>query len=387
MSKKEIVELLQKRSKKEKIIMVLTSLFVISCFMLLIKGNDAVTLGQEKKAAILTSDQVQVSFESVGGRVIEKRIMEEQQVKKGEILMILDSTDIDLSILELEAQIAEMEMQISQTNDSIRLGYEKVNTTENKTMAEIRRQKAAMEAASAAEDNHKRNLDRMRSLYEMGGISKSEFENVLTNYEISVRSTSQQKRSLDSLLEGASQSEIESILRSDSVDRIYLSEIDQSRQDLANEGIGVSRLEKQKERLSVQLEVLKVQKNRLTLRAPVDGKITKVIAKEGEMVAPNAPVLHIETKDFYYDIYVAEDQVIGMKPGDSVVGYGVAVNQKVPGKIRFISEASEFASMRMSRERGQGDLSSFQVRVYTEEMSQLLPGMTIEVNINEFLAR
>lgn len=387
MEQKNIIHFYQKGGRERKIMIQIAALFLIGCIFLLLKGQDAVTQGKEKKAAILTADHVQVAFDSVGGRVVEKRVEEEELVEIGDVLMILDSTDVDLEILALEAEIAEMDTQILQNNDSIALGYRKVNTIENKTMTEIQRQKAAFEASLISEENSKRNLSRMKSLYEIGGISKSDFERVLTDHEVASHTTNQQKKMLEHLLEGASPAEIQQVLNSSSVHGIYLSEIAESRQGLANETLGVNRLEKQRERLLIKLDRLKVEKERLTLKSPVSGKVVNVLAKNGEMVNPSSPVVVVETKDFYYDIFVSEDQVAKMKTGDSVTGYGIAIQKKVPGKIRFISEAAEFASMRMSRERGQGDLTSFQVRVYTDEVPALLPGMTIEVDINEISAR
>lgn len=375
------------KTPKRKFVAVFSALFIVGCLLLLLKGSDAVTLGKDSKAAILTTDEIQLAFEFVGGRVVEKRVIEEQYVKKGEVLVILDSRDVDLSILALEAQIAEVDLLISQTSDSISLGYDKVGTSENKRMTEIYRQKAQVDAMAATEENEKRNYERMTSLYSMGGISKSNFDNATTSYEISVRNTIQQKQILNALMEGASDSEKAGIYQSTSAGTIYLSDMDQSRRSLANESIGVERLRRQKDQLLVKLESLKVQKDRLILRAPTDGKITKVLIKEGEVVDPNAPVLQLQTEDYYYDIYVAEDQVVGLKPGDTVVGRGVALDQNISGKVRFINKASGFASIPMSRERGQGDLAAFQVRIYTDPVEKLLPGMTIEVDLNELLSR
>ena len=41
----------------------------------------------------------------------------------------------------------------------------------------------------------------------------------------------------------------------------------------------------------------------------------------------------------------------------------------------------------MSREKGQSDLSSFQIRIYTQPDAGVRPGMTIEVSDAEFTKR
>ena len=62
----------------------------------------------------------------------------------------------------------------------------------------------------------------------------------------------------------------------------------------------------------------------------------------------------------------------------------MAGDKKVAGTIRIITQAPGFADLKMSREKGQADLSAFQVRIYIEPQAGVLPGMTIGVDANEF---
>lgn len=85
------------------------------------KGNDPIALGVENKEGILTAEQVKVSFDSVGGRMISENVQEAQFVKKGDVLMVLDSTDMDIAIAQLEAQIENLNAQINGTAGTINL--------------------------------------------------------------------------------------------------------------------------------------------------------------------------------------------------------------------------------------------------------------------------
>ena len=58
-----------------------------------------------------------------------------------------------------------------------------------------------------------------------------------------------------------------------------------------------------KKSLEIQLKELEIAKSRLTLYAPEDGKIISVLSKQGEMISPNVPVVLLETRRIYYDIY------------------------------------------------------------------------------------
>lgn len=51
--------------------------------------------------------------------------------------------------------------------------------------------------------------------------------------------------------------------------------------------------------------------------------------------------------------------------------------------VTSIAAAPQFASLRMSREKGQADLSMFLVRIAMDANADLLPGMTAEVKLDE----
>ncbi|MCI1247656.1 MAG: hypothetical protein LKG17_01895 [Megasphaera sp.] len=73
-----------------------------------------------------------------------------------------------------------------------------------------------------------------------------------------------------------------------------------------------------------------------------------------------------------------------MHEGDNIAGHTVAGRNNVNGSIRFITQAPGFADLKMTREKGQADLTAFQIRIYTDPGQDIIPGMTIEVNENEF---
>ena len=93
------------------------------------------------------------------------------------------------------------------------------------------------------------------------------------------------------------------------------------------------------------------------------------------------------SKRDYYDIYISENQAANLQEGGTITGTTVATDKKVPGIIRLITKAPGFADLKNSREKGQSDLSSFQVRIYTEPQENLLTGMTIEVSDDQFTKR
>ncbi len=293
---------MDKKRKANKFNIIFVAVIVIAGLLLMYTGNDALVLATEKKEGILTAEQVQVSFDSVGGRLVNEAVQEAQEVKKGDVLMVLDSTDIDLSIQQLEAQLAQLEAQIR-----------------------------------------------------------------------SAANVTQQRQLLSKLLAGS--------YDNGDTDSLSLPTIALQRQSAGNRLHDVEALRQQKKALEAQLKELQVKKDRLTLRAPEDGRILKILAKEGEMVNANTPVILMETRRYYYDIYIGEDMVDKYKEGDRVTGITVNGEREVPGTIRLLTQAPGFADLKMTREKGQADLTAFQMRIYTEPVEGVIPGMTIGVKL------
>lgn len=355
--------------------LIFLALLVISGFLLCFKGHDAVVLATKKKSGILTAEQVKVSFNSVGGKLQTEAVKEAQEVKKGDILLVLDSTDVDLTIEKLQAQIKQLEAQIRSGSGSIDVGFAKADTDEVQSLRQVDQQQAAVNASVATYENAKLDYDRKVTLEKQGAISKSTLDAARMAVRVAAADVTQQRNLLSKLLGGASSG-------SDT-----LPTITNERRTLENQKNDVQALEQQKKYLEVQLKEAKIQKDRLVLKAPEDAKVLKILAKQGEMVSANTPVILLESKRDYYDIYISEQQAAKLQEGGRLTGTSVATEQKVPGTIRLITKAPGFADLKNSREKGQSDLSSFQVRIYTDPQENLLPGMTIEVSDAEFTKR
>ena len=364
---------MDKKLRAKKFGIIFAVVMVVTGLLLMYTGNDALVLATEKKEGILTAEQIKLSFENVGGRMVKECVKEADQVKKGDVLMVLDSTDVDLSIAKLEAQIAQMKSQIKSAGGGVDIAMSKADTDEQQSFRQIDQQKAAVGAAEANYNNASLDYNRKVQLFEVGAISKSELDAAQTSLQVNSANVAQQKQLLSKLLAGTTDN--------GDTDSLNLPTIALERQTAANKLNDVEALNQQLKGLEVQLKELKVKKERLTLRAPEDGKIIKILAKEGEMIAQNTPVLLMESNRYYFDIYVSEEKVDKYKEGDEIEAVSVAGKKKVKGTIRLLTQAPGFADLRMTREKGQADLTSFQMRIYLEPTEDILPGMTMGVKM------
>lgn len=313
------------------------------------EGKDAVTVASIKKSSLLTADNSNLSFQGVGGRVTSILVTEEQRIKQGDVLITLDPTDIELQIAKLKTDMQQQDVKIEQLKAL-------VTRTE-----ELERQKLVVEASQQALNLAQTNYDRTSALYDAGAAALSNLDTVSYQLDSAKNLLSQQQEIAK---------KIEAQLSTESQNNAYNIEV----------------FEKQKEAMNLQLQALEVQKQRMILRAPSDGKVSRIVPKLGENIAQGAPAVTIESDQLYYTIYVDETQIAKYKVGEIVTGQIVALNKNIDGKIRYITSAPQYASMRMSRDKGKSDVSSFLVRVDVQREPDLLPGMIVEVNTGESAA-
>ena len=289
---------MQKKNPIVLLVIVFSALLLLGTILISVgPRHDAETIADAKKSGVLAAENVNISFEGVSAKLALRQVCESDLVKKGDILMVLEDTNNNLSIASVKAQ----------TQQNI----------------------AQLQSAQANLDRSRKEFRRASSLIKTGAVSQSTFDNAKNDF----------------LAASATVEELQAVRQS----------------------------------LDVSLQQLEVERDRLTLRAPEDGKILSLTYEVGEIVTPSSPAVVLESYRRYFDIYVSEAHVMNFQPGTRVVGYVPALNQTVEGIVRFAQAAPTFADLRMTREHGTADLTSFQVRIDVND-PKVLTGMTIEVD-------
>jgi len=118
-----------------------------------------------------------------------------------------------------------------------------------------------------------------------------------------------------------------------------------------------------------------------------EGKINKLVVKTGDQVAQGMPVAVVQKTGYYADLYIQEGEIQKLEVNKNVQVRLPYLNEptEVNGVVTSIAAAPQFANLRMTREKGQADLSMFLVRVAVDSNDALLPGMTAEVDLNEIV--
>jgi len=117
----------------------------------------------------------------------------------------------------------------------------------------------------------------------------------------------------------------------------------------------------------------------LTIRAPISGQVTTRIAEIGALFSPGAPLLSlVDLGDIWFVFNIREDLLAGLKVGD---GFEVRVpalpGKPVAVKVTAINAQGQFANWRATKATGDFDLRTFEVRAKPEAAAEALrPGMS-----------
>ena len=173
-----------------------------------------------------------------GGRVEEKIIEEGEQVKKGDVILRLSNPDLDLSILNSEAQLAEKSNFLR--NTMVVMEQERL---------QIKRELLNLEYDII----RKKRLYKQDSiLFKQELISRDEYLRSKEDYEFAIRSN-----------------------------ELY---IERQKQDSIYRSIQVKQMKLNLKNMELNLQLVRQRKDNLNVKAPVDGQLTILDAEPGQNV-------------------------------------------------------------------------------------------------------
>ena len=287
-------------------------------FMVLVPRRDADTLAQSQKYGTLTAEDVNTAFEKVSGKLVSRPAVEGRMVKAGDVLMELDSTDTDISIAK--NQIAENASAVEEAKRTIETSLTASGTTEKNSWRTIEGAKANLDSAIATEKRAKADYDRAKNLITSHAISQASFDSARNTWESAAAAVTTARKQLDASTVGASKSDLARLAKTGSAQGMRLAAIADTRASIETQKLKVKQLEAEGEQLKQALAALEVEKSRLTIKAPEDGKILKVMYQVGEIVPAGSPAVLLESNRQYYEIYVSEKDAAKFAEGKTVKG-------------------------------------------------------------------
>ena len=115
--------------------------------------------------------------------------------------------------------------------------------------------------------------------------------------------------------------------------------------------------------------------------AQMDGEVSSIYPKVGELVGTGSPIMTISMMDDLWGTFnVREDQLNGMKIGQEFNAFVPAFNTTIKMKVYHMKDQGSYAVWKATKANGQFDLKTFEVKARpVEPLEGLRPGMSLVI--------
>jgi HlyD family secretion protein len=296
------------------------------------------TLGRDPE---VMQGQVEVSeyrvSSKVPGRILELRVKEGDYVKVGDTLAILDAPEVRAKMeqargAEDAASALELKAQNGARKEQIQGAFQV-----------LQQAKAGLEIAE-------KSYKRVQRLFDEGVLSAQKRDEAYAQY-----------KAMEAQCMAA-----------------------QSQYDMAVNGA------RREDKLAAQAQVNRargaVQEVRSYINetvqvAQMEGEVSSVYPKVGELVGTGSPIMTISIMDDLWGTFnVREDQLNGLQVGSEFSAFVPAFNKNIKMKVYFMKDQGSYAVWKATKANGQYDLKTFEVKARpVEKLEGLRPGMSLVV--------
>lgn len=308
------------------LIIVLVLVFVIGIYVY--KPEPVILQGEAVASEVRISGKVP-------GRIQQFLAEEGSSIKAGDTLVIINSPELDAKLFQATSAESAAMAQNNKANKGARkeliLGaYE------------------MWQKSLIGVDITKKSFDRVQRLYDKGVLPAQKRDEVEAQYKAAVATSNAAKSQYDMAMNGAE------------------SEDKAAAMALVNRAKGAV--------MEVESYLLET-----TLTSPIDGEVSEIYPKRGELVGTGAPIMSIvDMNDIWFSFNVREDLLGSMKIGNTfTVKIPALDNQEVEVKVSYIKALASYATWKATKTSGQFDVKTFEVRARpTKKIANLRPGMT-----------
>lgn len=273
----------------------------------------------------------------VPGRILELRVSEGDYVKVGDTLAIIDAPEVKAKMVQAEsaesgANALEEMAKKGARQEQVRGAYEV-----------LQQAKAGLEIAE-------KSYKRVQRLFEEGVMTQQKRDEAFASY-----------KAMEAQMKAA-----------------------KSQYDMVKNGV------RQEEKLAAEAQVNRakgaVQEVEAYMRetvqtAQMEGEVSEVYPKVGELVGTGSPIMTVSImNDVWGTFNVREDQLNGMKIGDTFTAYSPAFNKDLKMKVYYIKDQGTYAAWKATKANGQYDLKTFEVKARpVDKLEGLRPGMSLVI--------
>ena len=278
----------------------------------------------------------------ITGRVKEIKIQKGDTVKKGDILVILDTPDIEAKSAQADAAI-----ELAQSKE---LEVYNGTRSEQKTMALNILNKAKADLVLA-----EKTYNRVKNLNTEGVVSNQKADEAFAMYQNAKQDVLVAQNNYNMLVNGSRY------------------------EDKLMASANVKKAKSTKNEVQSYL-------NENIIKSPIDGQVTELSVEEGELVGAGYTIITIvDLNDNWAVFNLREDMLPKIKMGTEFFVKVPAIG-KTPIKVKvdYISAMGNFATWRATKIRGDFDLKTFEIHAKpVENNSNLRAGMSVIADWNK----
>lgn len=308
------------------LIIVLVLVFVIGIYVY--KPEPVILQGEAVASEVRISGKVP-------GRIKEFMGEEGSFIHAGDTLVIIDSPELDAKL-----------DQATSAEDAALAQNKKANKGARKEL--ILGAYELWQKSLVGVDITKKSFDRVQRLYDKGVLPAQKRDEAEAQYKAAVSTANAAKSQYDMALNGAEAEDKEAALA------------------LVNRAKGA-------------VKEVKSYLSETMLTSPIDGEISEIYPKRGELVGTGAPIMSIvDMNDIWFSFNVREDLLGSMKVGSKFkVKIPALNNQEIEVKVSYVKALASYATWKATKTSGQFDVKTFEVRARpTQKVTDLRPGMT-----------
>lgn len=271
----------------------------------------------------------------VPGRILEYCVKEGDKVSKGDTLVLLEAPEVHAKMLQAEAAQAAAQAQQDKAYKGARA-------------EQIQAAYEMWQKAKAGLDIAEKSYKRVKNLYDQGVLPAQKFDEAAAQ--------------LSAMQATEKAAEAQYTMAKNGAER----EDKMAAEALVNRAKGAV------------AEVESYIKETVLL-APVDGEVSEIFPKEGELVGTGAPIINLsKMDDMWVTFNVREDLLVDLTVGKVVEAYVPALDRNIKVKINYMKDLGTYAAWKATKTTGQYDMKTFEVRgLPVEKIEGLRPGMSV----------
>ncbi len=324
---------------------------ILAPLALVVACSEEVPTDRLRVSGHVEATETRVAAEG-GGRILTLPVREGDRVQAGQVVMTLDTRDVQLAIQRARAEVAGAEAQLRLQRAGARV--EDVRQAE----AQVETARAEFAAAQTELTAAAQDLARFESLLSANSGSQKQRDDAATRRDLARdRAASAQSRVRTA-------EEVLARLRAGSRPE----EIETARARVAVAAAQVATLEK--------------GLTDATVLSPVSGIVTEKLVEAGEMIAPRAPaVIIVDLDRAWADVFVPEPAVPQITIGQAATVFTDAGGPGIAGTIGYISPKAEFTPRNVQTAEERSKLV-YRVRINVDNKDGVLKqGMPVEAEI------